>query len=215
MVRLFKYICIMALFLTTSIFASKSIDVDLSNQMLYAKENGKVVFSGRISSGKRGRSTPTGVFRVLEKDRFHISNKYPEPHGGAKMPYMHRLTKGGIAIHQGYLPGYPASHGCIRVSKATAKKLWRWSKTGIKVRVFGNASNFRYAKRKKSKKRFYAKKKQKNHYAKRAKKVKRYIAKKRYHKIKRKRVYAHKRSRIKHYVRRDSGYKIIEIYDSW
>jgi len=189
------YIFIFTIIFTTFVYASKSIDIDLSSQKLYAKENGRIVFSGSISSGKRGHSTPRGVFRILEKEKFHISNKYPEPKGGAKMPYMHRLTKSGIAIHQGYLPGYPASHGCIRVSKSTALKLWRWSRNGIKVKVYGNAANFRYVKKKKSKKRQYAKRKEHN-----------------------KRKYAKKRARkIKHYTKRDrsSSYEIIEIYDSW
>ena len=194
---------IMAVFATTAIYASKSIDVDLSNQKLYAKENGRVVFSGSIASGKPGRATPTGTFRILEKDKFHISNKYPEPHGGAKMPYMHRLTKSGIAIHQGYLPGYPASHGCIRVSKNTALKLWRWSRTGIRVRVFGNASNFRYAKRKSYKKSNYKKRK----YAKKRYKRKQYAKSKRR---------IHKKRRVKHYAKTSTrGYRVVEIYDSW
>ena len=212
----------------TSIYAYKSIDIDLSNQRLYAKENGKIVFSGAISSGNSEHPTPRGVFRVIEKDRYHVSSKYPEPNGGAKMPYMHRLTKSGIAIHQGYLPGYPASHGCIRVSKSTAKKLWNWSHRGIKVRVYGHASNFRYAKKSKSYKKYakrsskksykkYRKKRSYKRYAKRAKYkryskrkyTKRRYAKKRYYKRK-----YHKRRAIRHYARDDS-YEIIEIYDSW
>jgi len=194
------FIFVLIMLFSNFVFASKSIDIDLSNQKIYAKENGRVVFSGSIASGKSGHSTPTGTFRILEKERFHISNKYPEPKGGAKMPYMHRLTNGGIAIHQGYLPGYPASHGCIRVSKRTALKLWRWSRKGIKVRVYGNASNFRYVKRNSNKKR-YAKRKvhKKRRYAKR--------------KVYKKRRYRAKKSN-RHYARRD-GYKIIEIYDSW
>jgi len=202
--------------------ASKSIDVDLSKQRIYAKENGRIVFSGAISSGKSGHNTPTGSFRILEKEKFHISNKYPEPHGGAKMPYMHRLTRGGIAIHAGYLPGYPASHGCIRVSRATAKRLWRWSHTGIKVRVYGNASNFRYVKRAKRKR-----------YAKNHNKSKIYRKKGKYYtrkSVMKKSIYHAKRRRVasKRIVRKKSqhrykkytqnykmGYEVIEIYDNW
>jgi len=140
----------------TFLNASKSITINLSTQKLYAKSNGKVIFSGNISSGIKGHRTPNGIFRVLEKDRYHVSNRYPKPYGGAKMPYMLRLTNSGIALHQGYLPGYPASHGCIRVTKSTAKRLWRWAKIGTKVKIIGSASNFRYTK--KAKKKHYAKK---------------------------------------------------------
>jgi len=199
------YVFIVALLLIVPIYAKKSIEIDLSNQRIYAKENGKIVFRGNVSTGKKDHPTPRGKFRVIEKDRFHISNKYPEPDGGAEMPYMLRLTNSGIAIHQGYLPGYPASHGCIRVSKATAKKLWRWSRIGTSVKIYGSASDFRYAKKSKKKKR----------YAKKVDRKKRYSKKKVY---KKKRRYAKKRKRPirQHYVKRDDdGYEIIELYDSW
>jgi len=197
-----KYILI-SLLTTYALFAGKSISINLSQQKIYAKEDGEILFSGSISSGKSGHRTPTGTFRILEKDRFHISDKYPEPKGGAKMPYMLRVTNGGIAIHQGYLPGYPASHGCIRVSKSTAKKLWYWAHNGIKVRIYGDASDFRYV-RKKVKKR-------KKHYAskKRKRTKRRHIAKKRvYRKHRNSKKYA-SRSRPR------DGYTIVEVYDGW
>jgi len=150
------YIALIVIFFIIPVYASKTIEIDLSKQKIYVKENGRVIFSGNVSTGKKSHPTPRGTFRVIDKERFHISNKYPEPNGGAKMPYMLRLTNRGIAIHQGSLPGYPASHGCIRVSKTTAKKLWKWSKIGTKVKIYGNVSNFKYVK--KRKKRKYAKK---------------------------------------------------------
>ena len=116
-------------------YTIKRIVIDLKHQRIYAKENGRIIFSGSISSGTRKHRTPTGNYRILERDRYHSSSKYPKPYGGAKMPYMLRLTNSGIAIHQGYLPGYPASHGCIRVSKRTAQKLWRWSSIGTQVSI--------------------------------------------------------------------------------
>ena len=210
-----KFYLLLLLIAATSLYGAKSIDIDLSKQRLYAKENGRIVFSGAISSGKSGHSTPTGIFRVLEKERFHISNKYPEPHGGAKMPYMHRLTKGGIAVHQGYLPGYPASHGCIRVSRATAKRLWNWSHTGIKVRVYGSAANFHYVKKRVVKKKRYSK---------RRTKVKRYAKKRVVRKrVARKRVVSRKhfvRKRVRRHYKRYTqnyrrGYEVIELYDNW
>ena len=203
------YLILLILFTAGTLYGGKSIEIDLSKQRLYAKENGRIVFSGAISSGKSGHRTPIGTFRVLEKDRFHVSSKYPEPKGGAKMPYMHRLTRSGIAVHQGYLPGYPASHGCIRVSKATAKRLWNWSYPGIKVRVYGSASNFRYVKKRVAKKRHYSKRKTKvKHYAKK-RAVRKRVSRKH---IARKRAIRHYKRYTQNYRR---GYEVIEIYDNW
>ncbi len=211
-----NFLAIVLILITATLYGSKTIVVDLSKQRLYAKENGRTVFSGAISSGNSEHNTPTGTFRILEKDRFHISNKYPEPKGGAKMPYMHRLTNSGIAIHAGYLPGYPASHGCIRVSSATAKKLWRWSHTGIRVKVYGSALNYRYAK--KRRKTHIAKKvikKRKKHYVKKVtKKRTKYYSKKRYKK--RKHIASRAKKRYRHYSQnRKDAYEVIEIYDNW
>jgi len=199
------------------LFASKLIKIDLSKQKLYAIENGEVVFSGDISSGKSGHRTPKGTFKVIDKERFHISNKYPEPNGGAKMPYMHRLTNSGLAIHQGYLPGYPASHGCIRVGKTTAKKLWRWSREGIKVKIYGDASDFIPKKPKRvARKRV---KKHKKHFArKRVKRVKKHFARKRYKRyssrVKQKRYVRKAQPRVVR-VRRAPAYEVVEELDIW
>jgi hypothetical protein len=72
-----------------------------------------------------------GVFSVIEKDRYHHSNLY----SNAPMPYMQRITWSGVALHEGVLPGYPASHGCIRMSHDFAQKLWRVTKLGVRVIV--------------------------------------------------------------------------------
>ena len=85
--------------------------ISLSDQSLSAYRNGIRIARSSISSGTKGRSTPTGVFTILEKEVTHFSNKYHH----APMPYMQRLTWQGIALHGGVLPGYPASHGCIRL----------------------------------------------------------------------------------------------------
>jgi len=137
-----KYFIVLSL-LTLTLYSNKyrgnytikKIVINLQEQKIYAQENGRTVFSGSISSGTRKHRTPTGFYRILEKDRYHTSTKYPEPYGGAKMPYMLRLTNSGIAIHQGHLPGYAASHGCIRVTKRTARKLWKWSSIGTSVSI--------------------------------------------------------------------------------
>jgi hypothetical protein len=84
-----------------------------------------------ISTGMRGHSTPMGVFSVIQKQKLHHSNIY----SGAPMPYMQRITWSGIAIHAGVLPGYPASHGCIRMPMAFAVKMYGWTKMGARVVV--------------------------------------------------------------------------------
>ncbi len=96
------------------------IVISLSSQEMYVFRDGILWRSSPISSGKRKKETPQGVFAILQKKTFHRSNLY----SNAPMPFMQRLTWGGIAIHAGRLPGYPASHGCIRVPKDFAKALF-------------------------------------------------------------------------------------------
>ena len=127
------------LILGVSAYAGKRIVVDLSTQTATAYENGSRVFSGNISTGTAKRPTPTGSYRVLEKDIDHVSTSWPKPHGGAKMHYMLRLTNYGIAMHLGFVPSYPASHGCIRLQNGFAQKMYRWAHVGVPVRVVGHA----------------------------------------------------------------------------
>ena len=117
--------------------ARKKIVVDLSKQQAYAYEDGNLQFSGWISTGRPGRRTPPGHYHVLEKERYHVSSKYPEPHGGAVMNYMLRLTDYGVAMHLGYVPNYPASHGCIRLENGFAQKMYAWAPVGTPVLVRG------------------------------------------------------------------------------
>ena len=84
-----------------------------------------------VSTGMKGHPTPMGVFSVIQKHKLHHSNIY----SGAPMPYMQRITWSGIAMHAGVLPGYPASHGCIRMPMAFAVKMWNWTKMGARVVV--------------------------------------------------------------------------------
>jgi lipoprotein-anchoring transpeptidase ErfK/SrfK len=84
-----------------------------------------------ISTGMRGHPTPMGVFSIIQKHKFHHSNIY----SWAPMPYMQRITWSGVAMHAGVLPGYPASHGCIRMPMAFAVKMWNWTKMGARVVV--------------------------------------------------------------------------------
>ncbi len=126
------------LILGVSAYAGKRIVVDLSTQTATAYENGSQVFSGNISTGTAKRPTPTGSYRVLEKDIDHVSTSWPKPHGGAKMHYMLRLTNYGIAMHLGFVPNYPASHGCIRLQNGFAQRMYHWAHVGVPVRVVGH-----------------------------------------------------------------------------
>ena len=96
------------------------IVVSLGSQRMFVFRDGKLWDSSRVSTGKRGNETPAGTFPILQKKVHHRSTLYDD----APMPYMQRLTWDGVALHAGYVPGYPASHGCIRMPKAFAKKLY-------------------------------------------------------------------------------------------
>ena len=89
-----------------------------------------------VSTGVPDHPTPLGVFSVISKDKWHKSNIY----SGAPMPYMQRITWSGIALHAGALPGYPASHGCIRLPEDFAVKLWGTTKVGARVIVTREAA---------------------------------------------------------------------------
>jgi hypothetical protein len=107
------------------------IVVSIDNQTVTLFSNGVRVAQGPVSTGVPSHPTPMGVFSIIEKDRYHRSNLY----SNAPMPYMQRLTWSGVALHEGLLPGYPASHGCIRMSPDFARKLWPITKLGVRVVV--------------------------------------------------------------------------------
>ena len=107
------------------------IVVSIGSQKVTLFSNGVRVAQGPVSTGVPGRPTPTGVFSIIEKDRYHHSNLY----SNAPMPYMQRITWSGVALHEGVLPGYPASHGCIRMSHDFAQKLWPITNLGVRVIV--------------------------------------------------------------------------------
>ena len=89
------------------------------------------VATAPISTGTAPNPTPHGVFSIIQRNRHHRSNIY----SGAPMPYMQRLTWSGIALHQGVLPGHPASHGCIRLPEQFANFLWNTTKMNTRVIV--------------------------------------------------------------------------------
>jgi hypothetical protein len=107
------------------------IVVSISSQSVTLYSNGVRMAHGPVSTGVPGRPTPTGVFSIIQKDRFHHSNLY----SNAPMPYMERITWSGVALHEGPLPGYPASHGCIRMTHDFAARLWGVARLGVRVIV--------------------------------------------------------------------------------
>lgn len=96
------------------------IVISVPSQQMHVLRDGLFWRSSPVSTGKRGKETPPGVFAILQKKKFHRSNLY----SNAPMPFMQRLTWDGIAIHAGHLPGYPASHGCIRLPDKFARDLF-------------------------------------------------------------------------------------------
>ncbi len=133
--------------------------VSLTKQRAYLMTGDEIAIDSPISSGKRGHTSPNGSFSVLEKDKDHRSNIYGDyvdskgrtvrggissqidsaPSGthyvGASMKWFMRLTSGGVGMHVGILPGYPASHGCIRMPEPAAAQFYSHVKVGTPVRV--------------------------------------------------------------------------------
>jgi peptidoglycan hydrolase-like protein with peptidoglycan-binding domain len=109
---------------TLQIFVSKD------QQSLAVYDGTEVVATSKISSGKDGHTTPSGIFSVIEKQKYHESNIY----SNAPMPFMQRLTWSGIALHESNsVPRYPASHGCVRMPDAFAKSLYKMTEMGVPV----------------------------------------------------------------------------------
>ncbi len=148
-----------------SIFAQRpgrlSVEIDLQDQTAYLLEDGQLVLSTPLSSGRAGHETKPGVFKIVEKERNHFSTLYgkivdargntivadadadmPLPRGArfvpAPMRYFMRFN-GAEGMHAGYLPGYAASHGCVRLPEANAIALFEAVQVGTPVTVFGRA----------------------------------------------------------------------------
>ena len=105
--------------------------VRLQAQRAYVYRNGIRIGVSTVSTGRQGFETPPGIYTVLEKQREHRSNLYDD----APMPYMQRLTWDGMALHGGRVPGYPASHGCIRLPEKFAEPLFLATRPGAVVVV--------------------------------------------------------------------------------
>jgi lipoprotein-anchoring transpeptidase ErfK/SrfK len=146
--------------------AETSVEIDLQEQRAYLLQNGRPVLASPISSGRYGHLTKTGSFTVLEKERNHYSSIYGKivdargntvvadadadmqvPRGGkfipAPMRYFMRFH-GADGMHAGYLPGYPASHGCVRMPEQFAIAFFNAVQVGTPVTVFGRTPGNRY-----------------------------------------------------------------------
>jgi lipoprotein-anchoring transpeptidase ErfK/SrfK len=135
-----------------------SVKIKLAEQKAYFYKGGQLVGISQLSTGREGLGTPTGSYSIIQKDQTHVSSQYgdyvdsadnvvvanvdvgkdPKPPGthfkGAPMPYFMRIV-GGIGMHAGYLPGYPASHGCIRMPEFMAENFFRSVSTGTPVTI--------------------------------------------------------------------------------
>jgi hypothetical protein len=109
------------------------IIIDLLTQTAYAYKGDVLVGAASISSAKSGMVTPLGYWKVLDKRKMYRSKKYDN----APMPFMQRIDEYGIALHGGNNPGYPASHGCVRMPMKFAEKLFGLTKLGTEVVIEG------------------------------------------------------------------------------
>lgn len=112
------------------------IIVSIPEQRVHVYRNGIRIAASSCSTGKPGHRTPTGVFKILQKDKHHKSSTY----SNAPMPNMNRLTWSGIALHAGNLPGYPASHGCVRLPMQFSELLYGVTRLGMTVVIADDSS---------------------------------------------------------------------------
>ena len=118
-----------------------SIVISLAEQRLYAYSGNELVAWSNCSTGKTGNETPVGTFKITQKHIDHYSNKY----NNAPMPYFMRLTDDGVGLHAGHLPGYAASHGCIRLPMGMVKELYEHTASGTPVQVIAGPVDPAYA----------------------------------------------------------------------
>jgi hypothetical protein len=157
-------IALMTISLCAKLSAQQAaVIIDLTNQTAYLLTDGRVAFVSPIASGKEGWGTPIGSFRIISKDLNHRSGSFgliTDSHGGivnpnassgsyvprgchymaAPMPYFMEFSK-SVGMHAGYLPGFPASHGCIRMPRDLAAEFFARVRIGTPVKVIGSARN--------------------------------------------------------------------------
>ena len=105
--------------------------LSISNQHISVYNSSGLVTRSKVSTGMPGHRTPTGIFTIIGRERYHSSNIY----SGAPMPFMQRITWSGVAMHLGVVPGYPASHGCIRLPAGSAERMWGLTRIGERVLI--------------------------------------------------------------------------------
>ena len=105
--------------------------VSIEDQHVSIYGNNGLIERSDISTGTAEHPTPTGIYAIIQKERWHESNIY----SGAPMPFMQRITWSGVAMHTGQLPGYPASHGCIRLPGSFAERWYGMTKVGLRVLI--------------------------------------------------------------------------------
>ena len=110
---------------------AERVVISLTDQLAYVARGDTLAAVSTISSGAAETPTPTGIFRVLEKKPMHRSRKYDD----APMPFMQRIDQYGVALHAGHNPGHPASHGCVRLPKPFAAKLFAATGIGTPVLI--------------------------------------------------------------------------------
>lgn len=108
---------------------AERVVISLSDQLAYLYRGSELMAVATVSSGEPGRDTPTGIFAVRGKKTMHRSKKYDN----APMPFTQFIDEYGIAMHAGHNPGMPASHGCVRLPSAFAKKLYSVTDVGTPV----------------------------------------------------------------------------------
>lgn len=108
-----------------------TMQVSIARQLAYVYRGDRLIGVSTVSTGKTGHDTPTGVFPILQKKLMNYSNLYDN----APMPFMQRLTWDGVALHSGKIPGYAASHGCVRLPNAFAKQLYGMTSIGSTVTI--------------------------------------------------------------------------------
>ncbi|MCE0522229.1 MAG: L,D-transpeptidase family protein [Methylacidiphilales bacterium] len=117
------------------------IVISLAEQRLYAYHGDELVAWSNVSTGKAGHETPVGTFKITQKHIDHYSSIY----NNAPMPYFMRLTNDGVGLHAGVLPGYAASHGCIRLPMGMVKELYQHTASGTPVQVIAGPVDPSYA----------------------------------------------------------------------
>jgi lipoprotein-anchoring transpeptidase ErfK/SrfK len=113
--------------------ADIQVVVSIRNQTAWLEDDERIIMTSPVSTARRGMHTPTGTFQVSEKDASHISTIYH-----VSMPFYMRLSGEPFGMHAGYLPGYPASHGCIRMPKNKAALFFKNVIVGTPVLIVPN-----------------------------------------------------------------------------